>query len=66
MSELVPGDFPFPLAEPRPGPGMITRPCGCTSMTVDDDDAPVQISWCADHDPGYAPPEGEGTTDDRA
>ena len=53
MSELVPDNFPFPLAESRPEPVMISRPCGCTSMVIDDDDPPVQISWCDTHDPGY-------------
>lgn len=45
---------PFPLAAPRPAPVMVRRPCGCTSMVVDDQ--PVQVSWCDGHDPGYAPP----------
>ena len=45
--------FPFPLAESQPAPMMVTRPCGCTSMTVDEQ--PVQVSWCEDHDPGYEP-----------
>lgn len=53
---LLSGDFPFPLAEPRPEPVMITRSCGCTSMIMEPDDRPVQVSWCDSHDPGYEPP----------
>lgn len=47
MSALVPEDFPFPLAEPQPEPMLVTKPCGCTSMVIDDH--PVQISWCIPH-----------------
>jgi hypothetical protein len=54
-SDLVPEDFPFPLAEPRPAPVMISRPCGCTSMDVGDGQPPMQVSWCVPHDPGYTP-----------
>lgn len=49
-------DGGFPIADPVPEPVMISRPCGCTSMTVDDDQPPVQISWCDEHDPGYPAP----------
>jgi len=57
VSELVPDGFPFPLAEPKGEPMMVTRPCGCTSMVIDG--TPVQVSWCVPHDPGYTPPERE-------
>ena len=56
------GGFPFPLAEPRPEPVMVTRPCGCTSMITEPGATPMQVSWCVPHDPGYEPPgapEGE-------
>ena len=45
----------FPIAEPPPPPVMISRPCGCTSMDIGDGGAPVQVSWCDGHDPGYEP-----------
>lgn len=63
MSELKPnfepllsGDFPFPLAEPKPEPVMITRPCGCTFMVTEPGATPFQVSWCVPHDPGYTSP----------
>ena len=45
--------FPFPLAEPKPEPVMVTRPCGCTSMITEPGERPMQVSWCVGHDPGY-------------
>ena len=50
-----PDDFPFPLAESKPPPVMVSRPCGCTSMDIGEGDPPAQISWCNEHDPGYEP-----------
>jgi len=53
----VPGEFPFPLADPRPDPAMIILPCGCTHMDLlDGETPPMQVSWCVPHDPGYDPP----------
>jgi hypothetical protein len=70
IEPLQSGDFPFPLAEPRPAPVMVSRPCGCTSMVVDDVMKPMQVSWCVEHDPGYEPPQvtiahGDDTACDR-
>lgn len=53
--EQAPWPAGFPFTDPMPPPVMITQPCGCTSMDTGDDSPPVQVSWCAGHDPGYEP-----------
>jgi len=57
VSEPLPSDFPFPLAEPTPEPVQIMRPCGCRSMEMQPGATPMQVSWCAQHDPGYPLPQ---------
>lgn len=42
----------FPMADPVPPVNTITQPCGCAFL-VQGEDEPVQVGWCAGHDPGY-------------